>query len=140
MSNFKANNKGELAYMPPIKMENLENIVLEFSEMLDEMPDPQFRWYDERLPHESSGPNTWSVDLENDQETAFTFNVSNLGRKDADELFKRLEACILDPDYQSVSFDDARFNRTYYAHVRYAPRSGHRITHITYHVYWEVAK
>ena len=140
MSNFKANNKGELVYMPPIKMENLESIVTEFFEMLDGMPDPVFRWYDERLPHESSGPNTWSVDLENDQETAFIFNVSNLELSEAYELFERLEASILDPDYQNLSFDDAWFNRTYYAHVRFVPRSAHRIMHMTYHVYWEVAK
>ena len=140
MSNFKANNKGELAYMPPIKMENLESIVLEFSEMLDGMPDPQFRWYDERLPHESAGPGTWSVDLENDQETAFMFTVSNLQQDQAFELFKRLEETILDPDYQNLSFDAARFNRTFYAAVRFAPRSDDAITHITYHVYWEVAK
>lgn len=140
MSNFKANNKGELVYTPPIKIANLENIVLEFSEMLDGMPDPQFRWYDNRLPHESAGPGTWSVDLENDQETAFTFNMSNLNTADTNELSKRLEECILDPDYQNLSFDDARFNRTYYAHVRFAPRSCRVITHVTYHVYWEVAK
>ena len=139
MSNFKANNKGELVYMPPIKIANLESIVTEFSEMLDGMPDPQFRWYDERLPHESAGPNTWSVDLENDQETAFQFVVSNLNPDELTDLATELENAITE-DYRRVSFDNAWFKRTYYTVVRFAPESDCIVTHITYHVYWEVVK
>lgn len=138
MPKFVQNKYGELCYMPPILADNLDQVVQDFYDMLDEFPDPVFKWLDERLPHENAGPGTWSVDVENDQETAFQFTVSKLNRDEFGPLTTNLENAITE-DYRSVPFDNAWFRRTYYSVVRFAPESATYITHITYHVYWEVA-
>lgn len=143
MPKFVPNKYDELCYMPPILADNLDHVVQDFYDVLDEFPDPVFKWLDERLPHENAGPGTWSVDMENDQETAFQFTVANLPCHLISELSAKLVIAILEKqvfhdDYR-VSFKNAWFRRTYYSVVRFAPESATDITHITYHVYWKVA-
>jgi hypothetical protein len=141
METFKPNNHGVLRYAKPITKETLETVVSDFYDALEDFPEPIYRWLDERLPHEQPGPNTWTVDLANDQETAFMFNLTGLTADEKDELTNELDGVIADSDRQNLTFGgEARFNLTYYIVARFAQRSYGVITHITYHVYWEVAE
>ena len=138
MPKFVQNKYGALCYMPPILADNLDHVVQDFYDMLDEFPDPVFKWLDERLPHENAGPGTWSVEVANDQETVYRFPVHHLDTPAFKKLTDELEQ-IITTDYEQVCFDHAWFKRTYYAVVRYKPETHVEVTYIDYHVYWEVA-
>lgn len=135
MYTFVENHHGVMNYTCAIRGDDLEKVFDDFYDALEDFPDPLYKWLDERLPFEQHGPNTWSLEISNDQETAFTFYVNHLSPEVIQKLRKGLENVILQ-DSQNVSFGDAFMDMTYYVVIRYAERSETSIVNLTYHVYW----
>lgn len=118
---------------------NSEQTVADFAAMLEEFPEPPYKWLDERLPHEQPGPGTWVMELQNDQETRFSFNLARLDELFLADLTTELENLVTEGFQRHNLGDDAYADRVWKATVEYRELSSSCPVRITYAVYWRVS-
>lgn len=119
---------------------NAEQTAADFAAMLEEFPEPSYKWLDERQPHEQPGPGTWVLELQNDQETHFSFNLARLEELFLADLTTELENLVTEGFQRHNLGDGAYVDRVWKATVEYRELSASYPVRITYAVYWRVSE
>lgn len=111
----------------------------DFIAMLEDFPEPTYKWLDERLPYENPGPGTWTLELQNDQSTHFVFNVANLSFNDLDALATELES-IVTTDHKMYGLGGEAFvDRVWQVTSLFAEVSSEDVIQLSYRIYWRVS-
>ena len=134
-NNFVLTN-GEWNYVGDTR--NFDATVADFTAMLEDFPEPDYVWLDERLPHENPGPGTWTLELKNDHSTTFTFNTAALDDDELNTLFNELEL-IVTTDYEHFNLgDDAYAQRVWQSTVTFAELDDTYVLRVALRVFWRV--
>ena len=133
-------NPHALTYNSVLMYDNMvEQAVADFTEMLEDIPDPTFRWLDERGDDCINGPGAWSCEIINDQETRFTFVTLHLGH----ELLVMLVEGLIEPVAERMIYnlDSAQdFQLGYKLFMEYCKNSTVQVNKLTIAVFWELSE
>ena len=131
----------------PEKLETRQDVdaaVLWLKELLEDFPDPVCTWLDERSDDCERGPYCWSPEIQNDQTTYFTFNVSKLGPALGVSLLNACSAVLCNDDFDHIDYiptPDAPIfcSRAYRLTVKFVENSVRQPFTVSFDVYWTLS-
>ena len=142
MNNFilDEKNPGVLTYDMQLRTEeSVELAVEDFSAMLDELPEPVFKWLDERGDDCLNGPGAWSCEIQNDQEAHFLFGTFDLECELLIMLVEQLTETVF--DHRLSNLDPSQdFQLGFKLYVEYCTNSTVQLNKLTIAVFWELAE
>lgn len=117
---------------------DFDTTVADFKAMLEDFPEPTYKWLDERLPYENHGPGTWTLELQNDHLTTFTFNTNSLNSSELHTLMSELEL-VVTSDYEYFNLgDDAYAQRVWQSIVTFDVLDNTHVLCVALRVFWRV--
>ena len=123
--------------------QDVDAAVLWLKELLEDFPDPVCTWLDERSDDCEHGPHCWSPEIQNDQTTYFTFNVSKLGPALGISLLNACSTIIHNDEWSGIDYGPSSAgsimcSRVFTLTVVFAQNSIRQPYHVSFAVSWDL--